>query len=68
MKLLDVVATLQDLPDVPLEKGQVGTVVETLDGETVLVEFADLEGIAYAIVPVSASLLMTLKHTPALAA
>lgn len=68
MKLLDVVATLQDLPDVPLEKGQVGTVVETLDGETVLVEFADLEGIAYAIAPVSASLLMTLKHTPALAA
>jgi hypothetical protein len=68
MKLLDVVATLQDLPDLHLAKGQVGTIVEELDSKHVLVEFADLDGVAYAITPIPLGLLMELKHSPALAA
>lgn len=68
MKLLDVVALIRDLPEAHLEKGQVGTIVEELDNDTVLVEFADLNGMAYAIVPVAMVWLMQLKHGTALAA
>lgn len=52
MKLLDVVATVEDLPEARLAKGQVGTIVEELDIDVVLVEFADLGGVAYAIEPI----------------
>lgn len=68
MKLLDVVATLQDFPERNVVKGQVGTIVEELDGNNVLVEFADMEGVAYAISPIPVAMLMELKHTPAIAA
>ena len=68
MKLLDVVATLQDLPEQHVAKGQVGTIVEELDDNHVLVEFADLNGVAYAISPIPVDLLMELKHTPDTAA
>lgn len=68
MKLLDVVATLEALPEQHVAKGQVGTIVEELDDANVLVEFADLNGVAYAISPVPIELLMELKHAPALAA
>lgn len=68
MKLLDVVAVLKDLPEIHLSQGQVGTVVEELDKDTVLVEFADLNGVAYRIEPVNRGSLIPLKHTPAKAA
>jgi hypothetical protein len=68
MKLLDVVATLQDLPEQHVAKGQVGTIVEELDDKNVLVEFADLDGVAYAISPIPVGLLIELRHTPAIAA
>ena len=68
MKQLDVVAMLEDLPEVHLSKGQVGTIVDELDQDAVLVEFADLNGVAYAIEPVSRCKLMELHHCPALAA
>ena len=67
MKILDVVATLQDLPEQRLAKGQVGTVVEALDSDHVLVEFADLSGVAYALSPIQVGQLIELKHTPAIA-
>jgi Domain of unknown function (DUF4926) len=47
--LSDTVALLSDLPAHGLVRGQVGTVVEALDQETLLVEFSDDEGRAYAI-------------------
>ena len=47
--LLDTVALLSDMPTHGLARGQVGTVVEALDQETLLVEFSDDEGRAYAI-------------------
>lgn len=68
MKTLDVVATIEDMPEVRLSKGQVGTIVEELDKQTVLVEFADLDGVAYAIEPIPCAKLMELHHQPAMAA
>jgi hypothetical protein len=67
MKPLDVVATLSDLPEARLARGQVGTVVEQLDDEVLLVEFADLSGVATAIEPIAAAGLIALCHAPALA-
>lgn len=68
MKLLDVVATMEDIPKAHLAKGQVGTIVDQLDGDVVLVEFAGLDGVAYAIEPISIRQLIELHHTPAMAA
>lgn len=65
MRMLDVVATLQDFPEQQVVKGQVGTVVEELDADHVLVEFADVNGVAYAIAPMPVGQLMELKHAPA---
>ncbi len=56
MKLLDVVATLEDLPESRLAKVQVGTIVDELSDNFVLVEFADLGGVAYAIEPIPVGL------------
>jgi len=47
--VLDVVALLMDLPAEGLSRGQVGTIVEHLDDRTLLVEFSDDNGRAYAI-------------------
>lgn len=68
MKLFDVVAVLEDLPEQHVSKGQVGTVVEILGSDTLLIEFSDLEGVAYAIEPIPGNKLMELLHTSALAA
>lgn len=68
MKLFDIVATLQDIPAAHLAKGQVGTIVEVLSTQIVLVEFADLDGVAYAIEPLPVAHLIELHHAPAIAA
>ncbi|QLQ23780.1 MAG: DUF4926 domain-containing protein [Dechloromonas sp.] len=68
MKLFDVVAIRENLPDRRLVLGQVGTIVDILDAMHVLVEFADLDGIAYAIEPLPLDVLMPLRHEPAIAA
>lgn len=65
MRVLDVVATLRGFPEVRVGRGQVGTVIEELDRDHVLVEFADLNGIAYAIAPIPVGQLMELKYSPA---
>jgi hypothetical protein len=62
--VLDVVALLADLPAERLARGQVGTVVESFDERTVLVEFSDDEGRAYAIVPCPRSELLILHYVP----
>jgi hypothetical protein len=62
--VLDVVALLADLPAVGLARGQVGTVVELLDEQTVLVEFSDDDGRAYAIVPCPRANLLVLHYVP----
>lgn len=40
----DVVAVRQDMPDQGVKAGWVGTVVEVLDEDVFLVEFADAQG------------------------
>ena len=48
IRVLDVVALVEDLADRGLRRGQVGTVVERLDDEVFEVEFCDNEGRTYA--------------------
>jgi hypothetical protein len=66
--VLDVVALLADLPAVGLARGQVGTVVESLDDKTALVEFSGDDGRAYAIVPCPRADLLVLHYVPETAA
>ena len=68
MKALDDVAILEDLPANHLRKGQVGTIVEMLGSGMYLIEFADLDGVAYEIEPVSGDKLIELRHAPAMVA
>jgi hypothetical protein len=62
--LLDVVALLKDLPAQGLARGQVGTIVEQLDDKTLLVEFSDDQGRAYAVVPCPGADLLVLHYVP----
>ena len=65
MKLLDVVALTEDIPEKHLLRGQVGTIVEQLTTEVFEVEFADINGRTYASTAVPKSRLMVLHHQPA---
>jgi Domain of unknown function (DUF4926) len=62
--VLDVVALLADLPAQGLARGQVGTVVESLDERTALLEFTDDQGRAYAIASCARSDLLVLHYVP----
>ena len=64
MKLLDVVALNEDLPEKNLKRGQVGTIVEELAEGVYEIEFSDLNGVAYAFVAVQESKLMPLIFEP----
>ena len=65
MKLLDVVALTQDLPDRGLVRGQVGTIVEDLAPGVFEVEFCDTQGATFAMVALTADQLMLLHYTQA---
>ena len=67
-KLLDVVALTEALAGTPLKRGQVGTVVEILDADTVEVEFCDDQGRTYAMAAVPVTQLIVLRYVPELAA
>jgi len=62
--LLDVVALLKDLSAHRLFRGQVGTVVERIDDETLIVEFSDDQGRSYAIAPCARTDLLVLRYIP----
>jgi Domain of unknown function (DUF4926) len=62
--VLDVVALLADFPEQRLTRGNVGTIVDELDDETVLVEFSDDDGRPYAVAPCQRSELLTLHYVP----
>jgi len=62
--VLDVVALLADLPAAGLARGQVGTVVESLDEKTALVEFSGDDGRAFAIMPCPRADLLVLHYVP----
>jgi hypothetical protein len=63
--ILATVALIIDLPEQNLTRGQIGTVVEHLESEgdfAALVEFADTDGQAYAIVPLKPEQLLVLHR------
>jgi uncharacterized protein DUF4926 len=62
IKLLDIVAVVEDLPDLGLSAGEVGAVVEELGGEAFEVEFVDPGGHTYAMHTLRADQLVAL-HT-----
>ena len=62
MKLLDIVALLEDLPELSLVRGQVGTIVEEYDQDVFEVEFSNTDGHAYAIEILNSSQLLALHH------
>ena len=62
IKLLSVVALLEDLPSRNLVRGQVGTVVESLAPDVFEVEFSDNDGRTYASLALRANQMMPLRH------
>jgi hypothetical protein len=68
IKLLDVVALTEDLPQRGLARGQVGTAVEALAPNVYEVEFSDDNGRTYASLALRAEQLMVLHYRPALVA
>jgi hypothetical protein len=65
IKLLDVVALTDDLPEYNLYRGQVGTVVDILAGGTAFeVEFSDREGRTYESVGLRPDQIMVLHYEP----
>lgn len=62
MKIFDVVALTQDLPEHSLVRGQVGTIVEDLAPGVFEVEFSDTDGVPYATLGVREEQLMLLSH------
>jgi len=65
IRLLDVVALTEDIPDRGLLRGQVGTVVESLDPGVFEVEVVDNDGRTYATLPLRTSQLLVLHYQPA---
>ncbi len=68
IKLLDVVALTEDLPQHGLVRGQVGTIVEQYSPEAFEVEFVDNSGHTYALVTLKSRQILVLQYEPAHAA
>jgi len=64
IEMLAVVALLQEVPELGLVKGQVGTVVEDLAPGIYEVEFCDDSGRTYAMASLKAEQLLRLHHEP----
>ena len=65
VKLLDVVALMEDVPQHGLRRGQVGTVVEVLGSDVFEVEFADNQGRTHATVSLRGGQVMPLHYQSA---
>ena len=65
IRLLDVVALIEDLPEDHLYRGQVGTVVDILaDGQAFEVEFSDREGRTFESLGLRSDQIMVLRYEP----
>ena len=64
MKLLDVVTLTEDMPELKLYRGQVGTIVEEYEPQVFEVEFSDMRGRTYALETLKADQLMVLRYQP----
>ena len=63
IKVLDVVAVLEDVPQHGLLRGEVGTVVELWKDGAFEVEFSDTSGKAYAFAALRADQLLKLNFS-----
>ncbi|MBF2057621.1 MAG: DUF4926 domain-containing protein [Cyanobacterium sp. T60_A2020_053] len=64
MKLYDIVALLQDLPELNLYRGQVGTIIEEYEPDVFEVEFVTNAGKVYALETLFAEQIILLHHAP----
>ena len=64
IEMLSVVALLENVPEKGLLRGQVGTVVESLEPHVYEVEFSDDSGQTYASLALRSDQLMRLHHEP----
>jgi hypothetical protein len=62
IKVLDVVAVTEDVPERGLRRGEVGTVVDRWKDGVFEVEFSDDTGEAYAFAALRADQLLLLHH------
>jgi hypothetical protein len=62
IKILDVVAVTEDVPEHGLRRGEVGTVVDRWKDGVFEVEFSDDTGEAYAFAALRADKLLLLHH------
>lgn len=62
IKILDPVALTEDLPDLGLRRGEVGTVVDVWKDGAFEVEFSDDAGQAYAFTALQAQQLIPLYY------
>jgi len=68
IRLFDVVALTEDITNTGLSRGQVGTVVDTLDnGKAFEVEFSDKDGRTYESLGLRPEQLIVLIYEPAFA-
>lgn len=65
IRMLDVVALTEDISHRGLQRGQVGTVVETLGPDVFEVEFVNNDGRTYAALPLKSTQLLVLHYQPA---
>lgn len=65
IQLFDVVALTEDIPDLGLRRGQVGTVVAVWESGVFEVEFSGLDGVTYAMSVLRTNQLMVLHYSPA---
>ena len=65
IRVLNVVALTEDIPDRGLLRGQVGTVVESLGPGVFEVEFVNNDGRTYAMLPLKINQLLVLHYQPA---
>ena len=62
IKMLDVVALTEALPERGLQRGQVGAVVDELEPGVFEIEFVDQSGHTYQMIPLRAEQLMVLHY------
>lgn len=62
LKMLDVVALIEDLPEKKLRRGEVGTIVEQWTDDVYEVEFSDRSGVAYAFAALRAEQILKLHN------
>lgn len=65
VKVFEMVALVDELPEVGLVRGQVGTIVESLaNGTAFEVEFSDDNGQVYASLGLTPDQFLVLRHYP----